>query len=72
MVDHLIAARINVGVVGLGLMGSSIVVALLLSDHPVYAVAPLPGEADEAALQIARQLTHCENAGLLDNPVDCY
>lgn len=72
MVDHLIAAKINVGVVGLGLMGTSIVVALLLSDHPVKAVAPLPNEAAEAALQITRQLRHCENAGLLGKPVHYY
>jgi 3-hydroxybutyryl-CoA dehydrogenase len=72
MVDQLIAAKINVGVVGLGLMGSSIVVALLLSDHPVAAVAPLPGEAAVASLQIARQLAHCENEAIMDKPVDYY
>lgn len=33
-------AAIEVGVVGLGLMGSSIVVALFLAGHKVKAIAP--------------------------------
>jgi 3-hydroxybutyryl-CoA dehydrogenase len=72
MVDNLKAAEINIGVVGLGLMGSSIVVALLVSNHPVVAIAPVRGEGQKAGLQINLQLQHCEESGLLHHPIDYY
>ena len=34
-------SKISIGVVGLGLMGSSIVTCLLIAGHPVVGVAPL-------------------------------
>ena len=34
-------SKISIGVVGLGLMGSSITTCLLIAGHPVVAVAPL-------------------------------
>ena len=33
--------EIEVGVVGLGLMGTSIIVSLLMAGHPVKAIAPI-------------------------------
>jgi len=51
-----------VGVVGLGLMGSSIVVALLASGHPVVALAPIAGEKEKAAGHIAALLRHADSA----------
>lgn len=54
-----------VGVVGLGLMGSSIIVSLLLSGHAVKAVAPIPTEAESGLLRIKEQLAICKNATLI-------
>lgn len=54
-----------VGVVGLGLMGSSIVAALLMAGHPVRAIAPLAAEAPEAPARIGGQLRQCREAGLI-------
>ncbi|WP_419803376.1 3-hydroxyacyl-CoA dehydrogenase family protein [Mucilaginibacter sp.] len=70
--EQLNPAEINVGVVGLGLMGSSIAVALLIAGHPVKAIAPLPEELAEAPTRILEQLLHCEKAGLLKNPLGYY
>ncbi|MET6996015.1 3-hydroxyacyl-CoA dehydrogenase family protein [Chitinophaga defluvii] len=67
-----IPADICIGVVGLGLMGSSIVVALLAAGHPVKAIAPLPAEEAEAPARILAQLQHCAAAGLLEAPIEDY
>ncbi|GAB3248646.1 3-hydroxyacyl-CoA dehydrogenase family protein [Larkinella harenae] len=58
-------SEISVGVVGLGLMGSSIVAALLLAGHPVKAIAPLPTELADAPERILSQIKHGEEADLL-------
>lgn len=50
---------IPIGVVGLGLMGSSICVCLLMAGHPVVAVAPLPVDLEQAR---PRMMQHLENA----------
>lgn len=63
---------IPVGVVGLGLMGSSVVTALLLSGHRVKAIAPLPADMATGPQRIHEQLAHCERAGLLKDPVALY
>lgn len=63
---------IETGVVGLGLMGSSIAVSLLIAGHPVKAIAPLPADMDLAASRIHEQLLYCQNANLLHHPVDYY
>lgn len=64
--------NITVGVVGLGLMGSSIAVSLLLSGHKVIAIAPIPGEKEAATLRIKNELILCAEDGLLRKPVDNY
>ena len=58
-----------VGVVGLGLMGSSIVVALLASGHRVVALAPISGEKEQASDHIADLLRHAAAAGILPQGV---
>lgn len=63
---------IPVGVVGLGLMGSSIAVALLIAGHPVKAIAPLAEDNELCHLRIKEQLILCENSGLLAHPVEYY
>lgn len=65
-------SEIPVGVVGLGLMGSSIAVALIISGHPVIAIAPLPGDYEEGPLRIREQLLFCKKSGLLKHPVEFY
>src|SRR5690606_40109268 len=54
-----------VGVVGLGLMGSSIVVALLAAGHRVVALAPIAGEKEKASRHIADLLRHADATGML-------
>lgn len=65
-------AEITVGVVGIGLMGSSIIASLLLSGHPVIAIAPLPQDMDGAFERITSQLQHSGCTGLLTEPVADY
>ncbi|MCE7063201.1 3-hydroxyacyl-CoA dehydrogenase family protein [Dyadobacter sp. CY343] len=60
-------AGIPVGVVGLGLMGSSIVAALLIAGHPVKAISPITPDAQNAYERIFTQLNYCLEAGLIDS-----
>lgn len=62
----------SVGVVGLGLMGSSIAVALLVAGHEVKAIAPLPEDRIAAPIRIKQQLELCAQMGLLKFPVADY
>ena len=72
MNDSIRTNEILVGVVGLGLMGSSVVTALLLCGHRVKAIAPLPGDMTAARERIHGQLKHCSQANLLTEPVEWY
>jgi 3-hydroxybutyryl-CoA dehydrogenase len=53
--------------VGLGLMGSSIVAALLVAGHPVKAIAPIAADAEYAHERIFSQLNQCLEAGLISS-----
>ncbi len=64
--------EIPIGVVGLGLMGTSVVTALLMSGHKVKAIAPLPGDMEVALQRIHGQLKHCSKACLLSEAPDWY
>jgi 3-hydroxybutyryl-CoA dehydrogenase len=64
--------KINVGVVGLGLMGTSLIVSLLIAGHKVIAVAPIKEDMKDAPQRIREHLMICEDAGSLDRPVDAY
>lgn len=70
MADQVETTDSAVGVVGLGLMGSSIVVALLIAGHRVRAVTPLPEDREVAPGRITDQLLLCAESGLLREPVD--
>ncbi len=63
---------ITVGVVGLGLMGSSIAVALLLSGHTVVGIAPVEGEDRTASAHIKDQIQYCYESGLLKKAQEAY
>jgi len=61
-----------VGVVGLGLMGTSIAVSLLASGHRVIALAPIPGEKEKAYDQFIDLLQHMDKAGMLKSDTKTY
>lgn len=54
-----------VGVVGLGLMGSSIATCLLAAGHPVVAVAPIPADVLTADPRIHHHLMELHTHGIL-------
>jgi 3-hydroxybutyryl-CoA dehydrogenase len=62
-------ADIEVGVVGIGFMGSSIIVSLLASGHHVKAIAPIPGDLEGAEERITDHLLACSQTGLLKDSV---
>ena len=72
MTNNLKPAEVSVGVVGLGLMGSSIAVALLMAGHVVKGIAPLADELATANAHIENHLQHCRKAGLLNEPIKAY
>ena len=63
--NELKPSEIIVGVVGLGLMGSSIVASLLLAGHRVVAIAPLADDRDAGPRRVDECLAQCEASGLL-------
>lgn len=65
-------ADIEVGVVGIGLMGSSIIVSLLLSGHVVKAIAPIEADYTHAREKLLDLLNNCEQAHLLDHGIMYY
>jgi 3-hydroxybutyryl-CoA dehydrogenase len=62
---------ITVGVVGLGLMGTSIVVSLLIAGHKVKAIAPIKEDMFLAPDRIKTHLGYCERSGLCINGASC-
>ena len=62
--------KIAVGVVGLGLMGTSIVTSLLLAGHPVKAIAPISTDMAQASDHIHQHLLYCQASDLLVHPLD--
>ncbi len=65
-------ADIDVGVVGLGLMGSSIVVSLLMAGHRVMAIAPMNQDQHLGPKRIRDYLTLCHQSELLDGAPEHY
>lgn len=72
MMDFDDLKSIPVGVVGIGLMGSSIILSLLVSGHPVVAIAPIDGEKDRGWQRILELFEFCKEEGLLDKPIQHY
>ncbi|MBN8857900.1 MAG: 3-hydroxyacyl-CoA dehydrogenase family protein [Sphingobacteriales bacterium] len=62
----------GIGIVGLGLMGSSIIASLLALGYPVKAIAPIHGEKEIGYKRILEQLLLCEKFNILSAPVDEY
>ncbi|MBZ5855601.1 3-hydroxyacyl-CoA dehydrogenase family protein [Flavihumibacter profundi] len=65
-------STIEVGVVGLGLMGCSISTCLLMAGHKVIAVAPLPLDLELAEKRIREHLSRSHEHGLLAQLPDIY
>lgn len=62
----------TVGVIGLGLMGSSIVTSLVISGYQVVALAPIAADLEKAPGYLRRQLEHAQSLDVPDRPVDYY
>ena len=54
----------EIGVIGLGLMGCSIITALLIAGNRVIAVAPMPSDLDTGPAKIDHYLTEAYRQGL--------
>ncbi|UFH54524.1 3-hydroxyacyl-CoA dehydrogenase family protein [Spirosoma sp. KNUC1025] len=65
-------AEIPVGVVGLGLMGCSIVTCLLMAGHPVVAIAPIPGDMATAEPRVRTHLMNSLHEGLITDSPETY
>src|SRR5262245_34866597 len=65
------ADKIKIGVVGLGLMGSSIVTCLIIAGHPVVGVA-LPVDVETSKARIKAHLRKAKEEELVDNPPKHY
>lgn len=65
-------AEIPVGVVGLGLMGCSIVTCFLMAGHPVVAVAPIPADMNTAEPRIRTHLANSFHEGIITNLPETY
>lgn len=72
MMNEIDDSVIQTGVVGLGLMGSSITVALLLSGHPVIAIAPIKEDLELGKTRVINQLKHSQQIGLLNDSIESY
>jgi 3-hydroxybutyryl-CoA dehydrogenase len=64
--------EINIGVVGLGLMGSSITTCLILAGHPVVAIAPLETDMLHAEGRIRHHLEKSFKEGLTNQTPDFF
>ena len=64
--------EIPVGVVGLGLMGCSITVCLLIAGHPVVAIAPIPVDLEHAEERIKHHLIKSKEEELVTNDPEFY
>ena len=64
--------EIPVAVVGLGLMGSSIVTCLLIAGHPVVALAPLSHDLLYAEKRISGHLEKAFQNNIIEHPADYY
>ncbi len=62
----------SIGIVGLGLMGSSIVASFLALGYPVKAIAPVSGEKEMGYKRIYDHLLQCQQFGILQGDIEEY
>jgi len=66
------ATKITIGLVGMGLMGSSIVTCLLIAGHKVVGIAPLPNELAASVKRIKAHLHKAKETGLIKHSPKRY
>lgn len=64
--------NIKVGVIGLGLMGSSIVTCLLLAGHKVVAIAPMPIDLETGETRVLEDLKKAFSEGMISKEPSYY
>ncbi len=64
--------NMTVGVVGLGFMGCGIATCLLMSGHPVIALAPIPGDLDNVESRVKQHLIKSKEEGLISEDYQYY
>ena len=72
MKDSIDPKEVEVGVVGLGLMGCSISTCLLIAGHNVIAIAPLPSDLDHAEKRIHGHLKKSLEDGMVTEEPSTY
>ena len=66
MQEKIEPSEITIGVVGLGLMGCSITTCLLMANHKVVAIAPIPVDVLHAGDRIQHHLIKSKEEGLIN------
>ncbi|EPR70914.1 3-hydroxyacyl-CoA dehydrogenase family protein [Cyclobacterium qasimii] len=64
--------KFPVGIIGLGMMGSSIAVCMLIAGHPVTGVELVEGALEDARLRINNHFKLAEEKGLLNGTTEDY
>ncbi len=72
MNEKITPQEIEIGVVGLGLMGCSICTCLLMAGHPVIAVAPIPIDLLHAENRIRKHLLKSIEENLIKGELSSY
>jgi 3-hydroxybutyryl-CoA dehydrogenase len=63
---HFDPFKITIGVIGLGLMGSSIITCMLLAGHKVVAIAPIPVDLEAGNSKVILDLEMALSEGIID------
>ncbi len=72
MAEKINPTNLNVGVVGLGLMGCSITTCLLIAGHKIVAVAPIDADLQHAEKRIHHHLSMSQHEGLVAHSPKYY
>src|SRR5690606_651715 len=62
----------SIGVVGLGLMGTSIISSLVISGCRIIALAPVTNDLEQAPEVLKKQLKHARSLNILSHSVEYY
>ena len=64
--------KVPIGMVGLGLMGSSITVCMLIAGHPVIGVEPVSENVSKSLQRVREYLDIAWQKGLVSEKPDAY
>jgi 3-hydroxybutyryl-CoA dehydrogenase len=70
--DEFDPTTVTIGVIGMGLMGSSIVTCMLLAGHKVAAIAPMPIDLEIGETRILLDLKKAYSEGMISNEPSYY